>query len=181
MDQLTTQISNLKFENSNKNASMDDLINQITNLKVEENIVNNNPIFTVDNTIDTSKKYYVTSIQLNFYQLLSIFSKIPCVYYSGKCKYEWKISSDFGTFSIYDWNNKNSLLETTNWNIGTDVQDTIHIAEFMQNLCDALECYNQYYKCIEYGIFESDDVSIDNNLKMIKKEFEKNEKLLKKL
>ena len=111
--------------------------------------------FYVDNSLEIDNNYFITSVNLNFYQMWCMFNTMPVIYKSGKCKYEWKFKKENTdvVFCIYDWNNKNSLLRTKKWYIGSNTEDKVQIAEFLKILCDAVECYNKYYKCVEENVF----------------------------
>lgn len=159
------------------NSKIDELTNKLKILNTKETI------FVLDQDLNTTNTKFITSIKINFLQLWSIFNTtLPYVYKNDKCKYEWKIAGRDGTiFSIYDWNNNKKLLQTTEWHISSNVVDPIYINEFMENLCDALECYNTYYKCMEKNIFEDENPIVDSSLKIIKYELLKNKEILKTL
>jgi hypothetical protein len=140
--------------------------------------------FYIDNDLDTNHQCFVAKIHLNFYQIWSMFMQLPCVYKSGKCKYEWKLkhtTSDV-VMSIYDWNNKNRLLDTKVWYIGCSINDKKVIGEFLGVLCEAIECYNFYYKNpIETKTFKSDIEKVNDALFDIKKSLIENKHILNKL
>ena len=140
--------------------------------------------FYLDNDLDSNHSYFVAKVHLNFYQMWTIFRILPCVYESGKSKYEWKfkhVSSDT-VISIYDWNNKDSLLNTKLWYIGSSSNDKKIVGEFLSVLCDAIQTYNVYYKQpIEEKTFTSDNESVDKELKVIKRSLVEKREILKKL
>lgn len=140
--------------------------------------------FYLDNDLDSNHSYFVAKVHLNFYQMWTIFRVLPCVYESGKSKYEWKfkhVSSDT-VISIYDWNNKDSLLNTKLWYIGSSSNDKKIVGEFLSVLCDAIQTYNVYYKQpIEEKTFTSDNESVDKELKVIKRSLVEKREILKKL
>ena len=137
--------------------------------------------FYVDNSLEIDNNYFITSVNLNFYQMWCMFNTMPVIYKSGKCKYEWKFKKENTdvVFCIYDWNNKNSLLRTKKWYIGSNTEDKVQIAEFLKILCDAVECYNKYYKCVEENVFTNNEPLVNNCLQEIKRELIKNEHLLR--
>jgi hypothetical protein len=139
--------------------------------------------FYIDNTLDISKNYFITSVNLNFYQIWSLFNELPIIHKNGKCKYEWRFQqkSEDPIFCIYDWKNPKSLLQTKKWYIGSNTQDEEKNSEFLKNLCDAIECYNLYYKSIENHIFRSNDPVIHKRLQQIKYSIIKYRELLKSL
>jgi hypothetical protein len=151
-------------------------------IKSFENISISTP-FYIDNNLDIKENYFITSVNLNFYQIWSIFNEIPIIYKNGKCKYEWRFQQNQGEpiFCIYDWNNPNSLLQTKKWYIGSNTNNEEKNSEFLKNLCDAIECYNLYYKSIENHIFTSKDPVVHKRLQQIKYSIVKHKELLKSL
>lgn len=154
---------------------MNSVIDEINNLDLNSNSCNsNNNIkqkFCLDNTLDSNHNYFVAKVQLNFYQIWSMFGELPCIYESGKCKYEWKFChiASGTVFSLYDWNNPNNLLTTKTWYIGSSVNDKTLTAEFLSVLCDAIECYNTYYKIpIQNKTFKSEIPEVQQALHVIK-------------
>lgn len=140
--------------------------------------------FCLDSTVDSNHSYFIAKVSLNFYQLWSMFGELPCVYKSGKCKYEWKFRQIDGdvVFSIYDWNNPNKLLNTKKWYVGCSRNDKVLVSEFLKVLCDAIECYNKYYKLpIQDRSFSSEIPRVNEILKDIKKYLVLNREMLKKL
>jgi len=140
--------------------------------------------FYLDNDLDSNHSFFVAKVHLNFYQMWTIFRTLPCVYESGKSKYEWKfkhVSSD-SVISIYDWNNKDSLLNTKLWYIGSSSNDKKIVGEFLGVLCDAIQTYNVYYKQpIEEKTFTSNNQDVDKELKVIKRSLVEKREILKKL
>lgn len=102
--------------------------------------------FYIDDIYESDKKFFITKINLDFYQLWYMFGQIPFIHTKGKCKYEWIIRQENTNriFSIYDRNNKNKLMNTTQWYIRSNMPDDS--SDFLQVLTDAIECYNLYYK-----------------------------------
>jgi len=145
--------------------------------------INDKPIIYIDNSIDTNHQYFITKIKMNFYQLFTLFRELPIVYQSGKCKYEWKFTDITGThtYSIHDWNNKNILINTTEWHIGANSLGKQSINDFLKVLCDAMQCYHTYYKCIENNIFSSNIPIVDFNLKQLRKDIISHKETLKNL
>jgi len=139
--------------------------------------------YYVDNTLDISENYFITSVNLNFYQIWSLFNELPIIHKNGKCKYEWRFQQKPGypIFCIYDWKNPKSLLQTKKWYIGSNTQDEEKNSEFLKNLCDAIECYNIHYKCIENHVFTNDDPIVHKRLQQIKYSIVKYRELLKSL
>lgn len=139
---------------------MDNLTTQI------ENISLNQLQFYVENTYSPDKKFFIIKINLNFYQLWCMFGQIPFIHTKGKCKYEWIIRQGNSNriFSIYDWNNKNKLMNTTQWYIRSNMPGDC--SDFLKTLSDAIECYNLYYKHIieknsSYIVDEIDQVAYE--------------------
>lgn len=139
--------------------------------------------YYIDNSLEISENYFITSVNLNFYQIWSIFNEIPIIHKNGKCKYEWRFQQNprEPIFCIYDWNNPKTLLQTKKWYIGSNVKDDEKISNFLKNLCDAVECYNIYYKSIENHIFTNRDPIINKRLQQIKLSIIKYRELLKSL
>jgi len=167
-------------------ANTDILIKQIETISINEP----EPVFYVDNEdLNPDKKFFITKIRLDFYQLWCIFGEIPIIHKRGKCKYEWIVRQKNSNriFSIYDWNNKNKLMNTTQWYIRSNIQgDT---GDFLKTLSDAIECYNLYYKdriekkTFDEPICDLDEHSdiVDQVLHEIKNTFIENLSLLKSL
>jgi hypothetical protein len=140
--------------------------------------------FYLDNNLDSDHSYFVAKVQLNFYQIWSMFRELPRINKSGKCKYEWKFChiKTGAVFSLYDWNNKNCLLSTKNWYIGCNINDKALVSEFLSVLCEAIECYNTYYKtAIETKTFTSDIPEVQDALREIQMTIYNNKELLKSL
>jgi hypothetical protein len=123
--------------------------------------------YYLDPDAKINKKYLITKVNLNFYQIWTLFKELPCIYNTGKCKYEWKIrqlNSDV-VFSIYDWNNNKRLLDTQTWYLGCNVNDETIICKFLKSLCESIECYNTYYKLpIETNNWQSDIPTVNDIL-----------------
>lgn len=160
--------------------NIESLIDSLEMIDIKEDT----PCFLLNNDIIANELYFVTKVKLNFYQVWSLFNKLPNVYEYGKCKYEWKFTSknnDY-VFVICDWNNDKSLLQTNTWNILSNTLDDDIISKFLKNLCDALECYNEYYKeSIESHTFTSENPIINTCLQEIKKTLVENKDILKRL
>ncbi len=113
----------------------------------------------------------IMKVRLNFYQIWCIFNCMPIINDNPKCKskYKWVFSDKTGkcVYTIYDWNNNNRLVDTYDWYIGANKCGKSSIDVFLQVLCDAIECYNTYYRCIEQDIFSSEYAVVDENLKRI--------------
>jgi hypothetical protein len=164
----------------------DCVIQSLQNLNISVDNLHSSGIFIINNDLDITENYFITSINLNFYQIWSIFNTLPRIHKSGKCKYEWRFQKskddDEPIFCIYDWNNPKSLLQTKKWYIGCNTNDQDKIAEFLKILGDAIECYNLYYKCIEKHIFINTKYSIvHKRLQEIKLSIINNRELLKNL
>ena len=77
---------------------------------------------------------------------------------------------------------KNNLLNTKTWYIGGSVNDKTVVNEFLQVLCDAIECYNKYYKIpIETKTFKSDIPEVQDALRNIQRTIYENKQVLKSL
>lgn len=139
------------------NSTTDHLIKQMENsLHLTDSYKSQ---FYIEDTYEPDKKFFITKISLNFYQLWCIFGQIPFIHTKGKCKYEWIIRQENTNriFSIYDWNNKNKLINTTQWYIRSNMPDDS--SDFLQVLTDAIECYNLYYKQIYDETYTSYDTA----------------------
>lgn len=166
-------------------SNLIDITQSLDNLNL--NIQTNTGIFIINNDLNITENYFITTINLNFYQIWTIFNTLPLIHDKGtntKCKYEWRFqkSNDEPIFCIYDWNNPKSLLQTKKWYIGCNTNNDDKIAEFLKILGDAIECYNVYYKCIEKHVFINKNCSIVNKrLQEIKLSIINNRELLKTL
>lgn len=114
--------------------------------------------FYLDNSpelYDPDKKFFITKIRLDFQQLWCMFGEIPIIHKRGKCKYEWVIhqTNSNRIFSIYDWNNKNDLMHTTQWYIRSNMPGDSSL--FLKTLSEAIECYNTFYKHKIHTLYES--------------------------
>jgi hypothetical protein len=161
---------------------MDTLVKDMSEVELVDKKYNHK--FLLDNSLQNDCCYFVAKVQLSFYQLWCMFAELPVIYKSQKCKYEWKFNhiETGAVFSIYDWRNKNSLLNTKTWYIGGSVNDKTIVNEFLQVLCDAIECYNKYYKVpIETKTFRSDIPEVQNALDSIKSSILDNRDILKSL
>ena len=78
--------------------------------------------------------------------------------------------------------NKDSLLNTKLWYIGSSSNDKKIVGEFLGVLCDAIQTYNVYYKQpIEEKTFTSNNQDVDKELKVIKRSLVEKREILKKL
>lgn len=130
--------------------------------------------YTVNQSLATADLNlgYFTTVNLNFFQLWAMFGRDPIFYRNEKCKYEWKIQSSDGViFSVYDWNNSKSLLETTEWHIGSNGKSREN-KRFMAHLGKALCCYNEFYTCMERGVFESRNEEAQNCMNVLRGEIQ---------
>lgn len=144
------------------------------------------PFFLLDNDIkrDNLELYFITDVCLNFYEIWTIFREIPNINNDKKIRYSWNfISKDKRyIFVLCDWNNENKLLHTKNWRILSNTSDEIIISKFLKTLCNALECYNKYYKKnIETRNFKSDNTEVNRCLQEIKRSLIENREILKSL
>ena len=163
--------------------STENLIKRIEKISIENKVESEINVFYIDNEYESPnepKKFFITKIRLNFYQLWCMFGQIPVIHTKGKCKYEWIIKQENSDriFSIYDWNNKSDLLNTKQWYIRSNTQDDP--SDFLEVLSDAIECYNKYYKhhMENSNFMNDDDIEIDEDsdelsdvLKQIKNNF----------
>lgn len=148
---------------------MDSIVNCMDKISICDS--ENEQEFYLDNSVNSECCYFLAKVQLSFYQLWCMFSELPCVYQSKKSKYEWKfIHKKTGVvFSIYDWKNKQNLLNTKTWYIGASVNNSKITAKFLKVLCDAIECYNKYYKVpVENKTFKSECCEVQKVLDYIK-------------
>lgn len=127
--------------------------------------------YYLDKYAKVNNKYMITKVNLNFYQIWTLFREMPCIYDGGKCKYEWKFrqkNTDV-IFSIYDWNNNTRLLDTVKWYIGCNVNDEFVISKFLECLCNSIECYNKYYKvAVDTRCWQSDVPTVNDILQKMK-------------
>lgn len=154
--------------------------------KLEKN--DNHSRFLLNNKIITEgmKFNFVTDVKLDFYQLWSMFNIVPIVNKNGKTKYEWRFTTTEQSdviFILCNVPNKESNLNFINtkyWRILCNKKDDVIIGYFLKTLCDALECYNTYYKeSIESHTFISEDPLINSCLQKIKNSIIKNRDILK--
>lgn len=144
------------------------------------------PYFILDNSIqrDNLRLHFITEVCLNFYELWSIFRELPNVNNDNKIKYSWTFISRDTNYVIVlcDWMNDKKLLQTRKWRILSNTNDDTTISKFLETLCDALECYNKYYKSkIESRDFNSDNHEINRCLQEIKVSLINNKEILKSL
>jgi hypothetical protein len=162
--------------------SVENLTNSMNNITFDEyNESEYQAKFLLDNTLDSNNSRFVAKVQLSFYQIWSMFCELPVVYKSGKCKYEWKFKHvrTGAVFSIYDWNNKNKLIQTKTWYIGCNTDDNNAISEFLAVLCQAIECYNKYYKtAIEKRTFNSDNPVVQQAIDYFRKSISEQKEVL---
>lgn len=143
-------------------------------------------IHIVNNQLNTEGTKYVMTVSLNFYQLWSLFGMLPTLRpragskrktnkKMAGTKYEWKLQCfkngcTSSVWSIYDWNNKNKLLQTNEWHIATNATDTTEIKAFLEHFMNAIMCYNKYYKCIENNVYTSNIPEVQMCLQMLQYE-----------
>ena len=144
------------------------------------------PFFMLDNDIkkDNFELYFITEVQLNFYELWAIFREIPNINSDEKIKYSWTFTNKDNefVFVLCDWKNEKKLLQTRNWRILSNTLNDKIVSKFLKTLCDALECYNKYYKGnIESRDFNSDNKEVNRCLQDIKRSLIKNKEILKSL
>lgn len=144
---------------------------------------NDQPRFLLNNGIKTGhlKFHFVTDVMLDFFQVWSMFNKIPMV---NKKKYEWRFTTTKNSDVVFILcaKDKVNFINTKNWRILTNVKDNEIIDHFLATLCEALECYNTYYKeSIETRVFTSADPLINTCLQQIKSSIIKNSDILKNL
>ena len=144
------------------------------------------PYFILNNNINVTniKFNFVTDVSLDFYQVWSMFNKIPIVHENGKIKYEWRFVSRDNQyiFVLCDWNNTNNFINTKKWRVLSNTKDSDINNKFLGVLCEALQCYNEYYKeSIESHRFTSDDTLVNYCLQKIKKSLIKHKDILRNL
>lgn len=144
------------------------------------------PYFILDNNInrDNLELYFITDVCLNFYELWTIFRELPNINNDKKIKYSWTFTEENEKyiFVLCDWMNDKKLLQTRKWRILSNTRNDIIITRFLKTLCNALECYNKYYKNkIESRDFNSDNVEVNRCLQEIKVSLINNKEVLKNL
>lgn len=139
------------------------------------------PQIYINQGVNVDKMNVIMKVRLTFYQLWSIFCCLPNTYSTGRCKYEWRFTDSTGkcVYILYDWNNNNRLIDTQEWYIGANECGKKCIDNFLRVLCDAIECYDTYYKCIEDNIFYSEIPDVNENLKRIRSELYQYRSVLK--
>lgn len=160
--------------------------NLVENLENVTLISDEDPYFILDNNIQryNLELYFITEVCLNFYELWTIFRELPNINSDNKIKYSWTFTDKNESFIIVlcDWMNDKKLLHTRKWRILSNTKDDIVISKFLKTLCDALDCYNKYYKSkIESRDFKSDNSEINRCLQEIKASLINNKEILKDL
>lgn len=158
----------------------------IRDLEMVELVGSEEPFFILDNDIkmDNLQLYFITEVSLNFYELWAIFREFPNVNNDKKIKYSWTFTSKDNSciLVLCDWMNDKKLLQTRKWRILSNKKNDIIISKFLKTLCDALECYNKYYKkSIESRDFKSDNNEVNRCLQDIKISLINNKEVLKKM
>lgn len=143
------------------------------------------PLFMLDNDIkrDNLELYFITDVCLNFYELWAILREIPNIN-NDKIKYSWTFTDKENgfVFVLCDWKNENKLLHTRHWRILSNTLNDTIVSKFLKTLCNALECYNKYYKrSIESRDFSSDNQEVNRCLQDIKLSLIVNREILKSL
>lgn len=144
------------------------------------------PFFMLDNDIkrDNLELYFIMDICLNFYELWCIFREIPNINNDDKIRYSWTFTDkdEKYVFVLCDWKNDKKLLQTRNWRILSNTLNDIIVSKFLKSLCNALECYNKYYKhSVESHDFTSDNKEVNKCLHDIKISLITNREVLKSL
>lgn len=167
--------------------SIASLISGFKNINIESGSGSH---FVLNNGVKTEgiKFYRVTDVTLNFYQVWSMFNGVPIVNKTGKVKYEWRFTTKESSDVVFvlcnvPFKEKDlNFMNTKYWRILCNKQEDEIINEFLATLCEALECYNLYYKeSIESHKFSSEDPIINGCLEHIKFSIIKNKDLLKSL
>lgn len=166
-----------------KRVEIEDLIENLEGVNL---IDKENMYFILDNNLyrDNLQLYFITEVCLNFYELWTIFRELPNVNSDKKIKYSWTFTDKNEKYIIVlcDWMNDKKLLQTKKWRILSNTKDDIVISKFLKTLCDALECYNKYYKqSIESRDFKSDNEEVNRCLQDIKVSLIQNREVLKSL
>lgn len=160
-----------------------DLIENLEKVELESE---EHQYFILDNNIhrDNLRLYFITEVCLNFYELWTIFRELPNVNNDKKIKYSWTFTdkNDKCVIVLCDWMNDKKLLQTGKWRILSNTKDDTIISKFLKTLCDALECYNRYYKSkIESRDFNSENQEVNRCLQEIKVSLINNREILKSL
>ncbi len=158
----------------------------IKDLESVDLICENEPFFILNNDIkrDNLELYFITDVCLNFYELWTIFREIPTINKDDKIKYSWTFTDkdEKYVFVLCDWKNDKKLLQTRKWRILSNTLNDTIVSKFLKTLCDALECYNKYYKySVESHDFRSDNKEVNRCLQDIKVSLVKNKEILKSL
>lgn len=132
--------------------------------------------YNVCNNKNTSNCTQVTTIDLNIFQLWFMFGIAPRLFFNGKTgylnglnMYEYTIVSKHGyIFTVYAWGTR--LIDIKKWKIASNCKDQVEIQNFLEYLFESLKCYSKYYRSIEYGMFESDNSSVNECMKRIEEE-----------
>lgn len=131
---------------------MDDLINSLEECCLTAGN------FVVDN--ETPIRFdmfsYFTDIKLTFKQWWCIFGQIP---QKIENDYIWKVKGPESYFVIMS-GSKSKLLDIRNWKVFTNVKNSRLEQDFIKNMNDAIQCYNDYYKEKLETIIQDDDEEI---------------------
>lgn len=166
-----------------KELEIESLVENLENVTL---ISDENPYFILDNNIqkENVRLHFITEVCLNFYELWTIFRELPNINSDKKIKYSWTFTDKNEKYIIVlcDWMNDKKLLQTRKWRVLSNTNNDIIISKFLKTLCDALECYNRYYKNkIESRDFNSDNMEVDRCLQEIKVSLINNREVLKSL
>lgn len=185
---ITKYSNNMEIESplNEKYIYEDDEIDGLMeNMSLEEET---GPLYNINQSLKPSNTRHVTTINMNFYQVWSIFRcMMPNVYDNGKSGYVHGlkyyeyifVSQTDDIFTLYSYGD--SFVNIKEWSIGTSTNNNSKIRHFMEHLLKAIECYENGYKGIEQLNFESDNPKIYMILQDIKTKLIKNKDILKTL
>lgn len=142
------------------------------------------PFYNINQDLKIDDFYWITEINMNFYQVWSIFRgilpNIKEMEKGGDKYYEYIFESEENNiFIIYGYGS--SFLTVKDWCIGSSTKDKAKVQHFLENLYNALECYANGYKGMEQLNFNSNNPKIRLIMQEVRYSLLENREILKSI
>jgi hypothetical protein len=121
--------------------------------------------------------YDIGDVEMTFFQVWCLFGMPEGV--MKKRYYEYRIDGPTSNFILYSVGER--FMKITRWRIVSETLCERTNKAFLDHLERGLECYNDYYKSIERGVYKSGHGEVEKIMKEILADLESNMTKLKRM
>jgi hypothetical protein len=133
--------------------------------------------YMLKGNLEMKGAYNIGDVEMTFLQVWCLFGMPEGI--MKKRYYEYRIDGPRSNFIIYSVGER--FLKITRWHIVSETLCERTNKAFLDHLQRGLDCYESYYRCIENGVYESEDTQVDKAIKDIMSTLEENMSKLKRM